>query len=85
MQKGKKVAVVAAAGACALAGAAAGISQSAASSSSSNSGARPAKAGHWARGARVFGFAGHPGPGGEVHASEVVLNKAGTAYITRDT
>lgn len=82
MQKGKKVAVVAAAGACALAGAAAGISQSAASSSSTTSGAMTAKAGHWARGARVLAFAGRPGPGGEVHASEVVLNKAGTAYIT---
>jgi hypothetical protein len=81
MQKGKKVAVIAAASACALGGAAAGISQSAASSSSGSSTAKSTKAHRWARGARMFGFAGH-GPGGEVHATEVVLNKAGTAYIT---
>jgi hypothetical protein len=84
MQKGKRVAVVAAASACVLAGAAAGISQSAASSSSSSSSSKSSRAGHWAHGAGAFGFGagGHPGPGGEVHSVEVVLNKAGTAYIT---
>jgi hypothetical protein len=82
MQRGKKVAAVAAAGACVLAGAAAGISQSAASSSSSSSSAKAGKAGAHARlaGAHGFGF-GH-GPGGEVHAVEVVPNKAGTGFVT---
>ncbi|HXB17121.1 MAG TPA: hypothetical protein VNV44_15410 [Solirubrobacteraceae bacterium] len=84
MQKGRKVAVLVAASACALGGAAAGISQSAASSSSNGSSAKSPKPGQWAHGARGFGFAGHGGPGfgDEVHAVEVVLNKAGTAYIT---
>ena len=84
MQTGKKVAAVAAAGACVLAGAAAGISQSAASSSSSSSKAGSGKAGPrgWAAGAHGFGHFGPGGPGDEVHAVEVVLNKAGTAYIT---
>ncbi len=86
MQKGKKVAVIAAASACALGGAAAGISQSAASSSSSssNSSSKAARPGPWAHGAGAPGFhmGDHGGPGGEVHAVEVVLNKAGTAYIT---
>jgi Cu/Ag efflux protein CusF len=85
MQKGRKVAVLVAASACALGGAAAGISQSAASSTSTSSSVQSTKAGHPARGAREFGFAmggGGPGFGGEVHAVEVVLNKAGTAYIT---
>src|SRR6185437_13803778 len=82
MQKGKKVAVIAAASACALGGAAAGISQSAADSSSGSS--KAATPGRWARaaGAPGFGAGMHGGPGGEVHAVEVVLNKAGTAYIT---
>jgi hypothetical protein len=81
MQNGKKVAIVAAS-ACALAGAAAGISQSAADSTSSSSSST--QTAHAPRGGMVFGFAraGHPGPGGEVHAVEVVLNKAGTDYIT---
>ncbi len=84
MQKGTKVAVLVSASACALGGAAAGISQSAASSSSNGSSAKSAKPGQWAHGAREFGFPGHGGPGfgDEVHAVEVVLNKAGTAYIT---
>lgn len=80
MQNRKKFAVIAAASACALAGAAAGISQSAASSSSSSSASKPA--GHWAHAAGAPGFRGPGGPGDEVHAVEVVLNKAGTAYIT---
>lgn len=81
MQNRKKVAILAAS-ACALIGAAAGISQSAADSKSSSS--KPTKAARAARGAVMFGFAhaGHPGPGAEVHAVEVVLNKAGTDYIT---
>ena len=84
MQKGRKVAVLVAASACALGGAAAGISQSAASSSSNGSTAKPSTPGHRAHGTREFGPAqgGGPGFGGEVHAVEVVLNKAGTAYIT---
>jgi Cu/Ag efflux protein CusF len=84
MQRGKKIAAVAAAGTCVLAGAAAGISQSAASSSSGSSNARSGRAGPPARvaGAHGFGHFGGGGPGGEVHAVEVVLNKAGTAYIT---
>jgi Cu/Ag efflux protein CusF len=84
MQKATKVAVLAAASACALGGAAAGISQSAASSSSGSSNAKPASPGRWAHAAGAFApGAGHgPGFGDEVHAVEVVLNKAGTAYIT---
>ena len=83
MQTRKKIAAVAAAGTCVLAGAAAGISQSAASSSSSSS-AKSAKAGAPARtaGAHAFGHFGRGGPGGEVHALEVVPNKAGTGFIT---
>ena len=81
MQRGKRLAAVAAAGTCVLAGAAAGISQSTASSSSKSS----PKAGQAAAAAGPHGFGhfGHGGPGGEVHAVEVVLNKAGTAYITQ--
>ena len=84
MQKRKKVAVIAAASACALGGAAAGISQSAADSSSGKA-AKPPRWAH-AAGAPGFGAGMHGGPGDEVHAVEVVLNKAGTAYIsvTRD-
>ena len=42
--------------------------------------------GHGRRAAGASGTADHGGPGDEVHAVEVVLNKAGTAYIseTRD-
>ncbi len=81
MQVHRRLAVVAVAGTCALAGAAAGISQSAASSSSGKSSARAVKAGAnaWPPGG---GQPGHGGPGDEVHAVEVVLNKAGTAYIS---
>ena len=84
MHRGKKIAAVAAAGACVLAGAAAGISQSSASSSSGSSSARSGTSGAPARvaGARAFGHFGHGGPGGEVHAVEVVPNKAGTGFIT---
>ncbi len=78
MQASRKLAAVAVAGTCALAGAAAGISQSAASSSSGK--AKAVKAGA-NPGPPGGGRPGHGGPGGEVHAVEVVLNKAGTAYI----
>ena len=82
MQRGKKVAVVAAAGACALAGAAAGISQSAASSGSGSTTGKARPHG-WAAGARGFGHFDHGGPGGgEVHAVEVVPNKAGNGFVT---
>jgi hypothetical protein len=84
MHRRKRLAAVAVAGTCVLAGAAAGISQSAASSSSSKSSSKAGKAAA-AAGPRGFGHFGHGGPGGpggEVHAVEVVLNKAGTAYIT---
>jgi hypothetical protein len=84
MQARKRLAAVAVAGTCVLAGAAAGISQSAASSSSGKS---SAKAGKAASSAPRWGHIGAGGPGGpgghgEVHAVEVVLNKAGTAYIS---
>jgi len=84
MQSGKKVAAVATAGACVLAGAAAGISQSAASSSSSSSSSKSGKASRHAgfAGAPGFGHFGRGGPGGEVHAVEVVPDKAGTGFIT---
>ena len=51
---------------------------------SKSSSSKPTKAARAARGAVMsrFAHAGHPGPGGEVHAVEVVLNKAGTDYIT---
>lgn len=80
MQAPRRLAVVAVAGTCALAGAAAGISQSAASSSSGKSSAKAVKAASNA-GPPGGGHPGHGMHGGEVHAVEVVLNKAGTAYI----
>src|SRR5581483_3029459 len=80
MQAPTKLAVVAAAGTCALAGAAAGISQSAASSSPGRSSSKAVKAASNA-GPPPGGHPGHGMHGGEVHAVEVVLNKAGTAYI----
>ncbi len=81
MQAPRRLAVVAVAGTCALAGAAAGISQSAASSSPGKSSSKAGKAASIA-GPPGGGHFGHGGPGGEVHAVEVVLNKAGTAYIS---
>ena len=80
MQRRNRLAVVAVAGTCALAGAAAGISQSAASSSSGKSSSKAVKAASNA-GPPGGGHPGHGMHGGEVHAVEVVLNKAGTAYV----
>lgn len=81
MQVPRRLAVVAVAGTCALAGAAAGISQSAGSSSTGKSSAKAIRAGANA-GPPGGGHPGQGGPGGEVHAVEVVLDKAGTAYIS---
>jgi hypothetical protein len=84
MQTRKKIAAAAAAGACVLAGAAAGISQSSATSSSNSSTGKSVKPGVLGRAAGAAGMRhfGHGVFGDEVHASEVVLNKAGTDYIT---
>jgi hypothetical protein len=80
MKTNKRLAVATLAATCALAGAAAGISESSAAKSSSTTGSA-----HAAGGAGMPA-PGHGGPGGprghEVHAVEVVLNKAGTAYIS---
>jgi hypothetical protein len=70
---------------CALTGAAAGISQSSGASSSAKK-----TTGHSAAApAGMPGHPGHGGPGGPhgmaVHSVEVVLNKAGTAYISETT
>jgi hypothetical protein len=81
MQAPRRLAVAAVAGTCALAGAAAGISQSAASSSSGKSASRASARASSNAGPPGGGHPGHGGPGAEVHAVEVVLNKAGTAYI----
>jgi hypothetical protein len=66
--------------ACVVLGAIGGIAGSAASSNhrSSSSSSTPRKSG-FARGA----IGGPLGRGGAVHASEIVLDKAGTAFITR--
>ncbi len=64
---------------CAMVGAAAGIAQSSAAGKSGKSASR-----HSARQGFPGRF-GHGGPGGRgmaVHSTEVVLNKAGTAFIT---
>ena len=80
MQRKRRLGAVAVASACVLAGAAAGISQSSAAKSSSKSRTTHA-APAWHDGPR--GFPGHGGP--SVHSTDVVLNKAGTAFITRTT
>jgi hypothetical protein len=65
--------------ACVVLGAIGGIAGSAASSKhSSSSSSTPRKSG-FARGP----IGGPPGRGRAVHASEIVLNKAGTAFITQ--
>jgi hypothetical protein len=81
MHRRKRIATIGIAAVCALAGAAAGIAQSSAAGKSANATTK--------RHATHAGFAGGPGgpggPGGHgmaVHSVEVVLNKAGTAYIT---
>ena len=75
MHRRKRTATIALAAVCALVGAAAGIAESSAATKA------PSRA-HLRHG----GFAGVPGGPGRhamaVHSTEVVLNKAGTAYIT---
>jgi hypothetical protein len=88
MKSRKRLVALTAAAVCALAGTAAGISQSAASSKakahSSSTQPAPGEAG-----GRPPGRWHGPGPGGphggEVHSIEVVLNKAGTAFISETT
>ncbi len=79
MHRRKRIATLAVAAVCALGGAAAGVAQSSAAG-------KTATAKH---NLTHSGFAGMPGghgggPGGDgaVHSVDVVLNKAGSAYIT---
>ena len=74
----RKLTALAAAALCALVGAAAGISSSSAAKSTSAAKATKGRAASAAAGRPGPGFGGH---GIEVHATEVVLNKAGTAFI----
>jgi hypothetical protein len=84
MKSKKRVTTIALAAICAVGGAAAGISSSSAakSSTSTNHAARTAGAGQMGRGPGG-GPGEHGGP--SVHEVEVVLDKAGTAYIDRTT
>jgi len=76
----KKKLIGAALAACALAGAGAGIAQSATGNSASHSRATQSSS------SRPFpgGPMGGPG-GGAVHSVSVVLNRAGTAFVTQTT
>lgn len=87
MKSKKRIATVTLAATCALAGAAAGISESSAAKGTSSTKATRSSTAAGVGGAPPgpHGPGGPGGPGGmgrEVHAVEVVLNKAGNAYIS---
>jgi hypothetical protein len=86
MKRRKRIVTLMVAATCALAGTAAGISQSsAAKKSTARSSSTQAVPSGEPGGGRPSGHHGPGGPGGEVHAVEVVLNKAGTAFINETT
>lgn len=86
MKRRKRLVTLMVAAVCALAGTAAGISQSSAAKKATahRSSTQGAPSGEPGAG-RPDGHHGPGGPGGEVHAVEVVLNKAGTAFINETT
>jgi hypothetical protein len=82
MRRSRRTVTIGIAVVCAMVGAAAGIAQSSAAGKSTNT-AKPTRK-HSTHAGFAGGF-GHGGPGGHgmaVHSTEVVLNKAGTAFIT---
>jgi hypothetical protein len=85
MKSRKRLVALMAAAVCALAGTAAGISQSSAAKQSTTQGNSTQGAPTGEMGRPPGGGHGPGGPGGEVHAVEVVLNKAGTAFISETT
>jgi hypothetical protein len=84
MHRRKRIATIGIAAVCALVGAAAGIAESSAASKT----AKATTKRHATHAGFAGGFGGPGGPGGPgghgmaVHSVEVVLNKAGTAFIT---
>lgn len=86
MKRRKRLVTLMVAAVCALAGTAAGISQSSAAKkvTAHRSSTQGAPSGAPGAG-RPDGHHGPGGPGGEVHSVEVVLNKAGTAFINETT
>jgi hypothetical protein len=86
MKRRKRLVTLMVAAICALAGTAAGISQSsAAKNATARSSSTQAMPSGEPGGGRPGGNHGPGGPGGEVHAVEVVLNKAGTAFVSETT